>query len=959
MKKILVAVALVVLAALPNLVFAQQGTIRGSIIDEGLGEPLIGVSVLVKETQTGAVTDLDGEFEIQLAPGTYTIVASFISFNKLEISGVEVKPGEVTLLSDLKMAESTAELESVVVTAQAIRTTETALMTVKRNAASMIDGISASTFRKIGDSDAASAIKRVTGVSIEGGKYVYIRGLGDRYTKTVLNGVDIPGLDPDRNSIQMDIFPTNVVDNIIVSKSFTSNLPADFTGGVVDIETKDFPEEKTFKVSVSGGYNPSMHFNSSYLRTNGSSTDFLGFDNGYRDIPTGGSNNFPQYAHVVGNPDGEKGQQYQSILRRFNPTMGGYRDGSLMDMSVGLSFGNQVSVGDNKLGYNLALTYSNETSFYQDAEYNLYGKPSNEGEYELTPLEKQMGDYGVNNVLLGGLAGVAFKTGLSKYKLNVLRLQNGESKVGEFGFESNNVGTEFGAHQYNVEYSQRALTNILLSGEHKLGATNDWELGWKVSPTRSTIDDPDVRFVRFRNTNNAISTEVGLPQRIWRSLDEDNLVGKVDVTKNFTFNDKMAKFGFGTSYAYKERDFLIQSFMFEVGDTKFTGNPNEIFQEENLFSGDNINGVRYSPLFIPNNPNEYNASVNNLGVYVNAEANPFEKLKAVIGVRMEKYQQFYTGSNQDRSIVFNNEKVMDDLDLFPTLNLIYSVAETQNLRFSYSKTIARPSFKELSFAEILDPITGRTFIGGLFEERTNGGSEILWDGNLQATRINNFDARWEVFPKRGEIFSVSAFYKMFSNPIEMVQFLSDPGAFQPRNVGDGSVAGLELEFRKSLDVITPAAEKFFFNANVTLAKSKIEMSASELKSRQLSAREGEEVSSTRDMAGQAPYIVNTGLAYEDWEKGWEAGVYYNVQGATLSYIGFGNRTDTYTVPFHSLNLNVNKSFGANERFNAGVKVSNLLNDKKEEVFRSYNAQDQIFTSLTPGTKVSVKFAYSF
>ncbi|WP_215225234.1 TonB-dependent receptor [Echinicola shivajiensis] len=959
MNKLIVAIALVVFAALPTLTFAQEGTLRGNIIDEGLGEPLIGVSVLVKETQTGAVTDLDGTFEIKLAPGTYTIVASFISFNKLEINAVEVKPGEVTLLSDLKMGETTEELESVVVTAQAIRTTEAALMTVKRNAANLIDGISASTFKKIGDSDAASAIKRVTGVSIEGGKYVYIRGLGDRYTKTVLNGVDIPGLDPDRNSIQMDIFPTNVVDNIIVSKSFTSNLPADFTGGVVDIETKDFPEEKTFKVSVSGGYNPSMHFNSNYLGVKGSSTDFLGFDNGYRDIPTGGRTDIPQYAEVVGNPNGTKGQEYQSILRDFNPTMGGDRKTSLMDMSVGVSFGNQVALGANKLGYNLALTYTNETSFFQGTEYNLYGKSSDGNQNELVGLEKQKGDFGVNNVLLGGLAGVAYKTGLSKFKLNLLRLQNGESKVGEFDFESNNVGTTFNADQYNIEYSERSLTNILLSGEHKLGPTNDWSVNWKLSPTRSVINDPDVRFARFRSTNNSISTEVGLPERIWRSLEEDNAVGKVDITKNFTFNDQMAKLGFGTSYAYKQRDFLIQSFQFPVGNTNFSGDPNEIFNEENLFSADNINGVRYSPLFIPNNPNEYNASVNNIGAYVNAEINPAEKLKAIVGLRMEKYDQYYTGSNQNNTIVFNNEKVLDDLDLFPTLNLIYSLVDNQNLRFSYSRTIARPSFKELSFAEILDPITGRTFIGGLFPETTNGGQDVLWDGDLQATRVNNFDARWEVFPKRGEIFSASAFYKMFADPIEMVQFLSDPGAFQPRNVGDGSVAGLELELRKSLDIITPAAENFFFNANVTLAKSSIQMSESELRSRQLSAREGEVVSSTRDMAGQAPYIINTGIAYESWEKGLEAGVFYNVQGPTLTYIGFGNRTDTYTVPFHSLNLNVNKTFGADERFQTGIKVSNLLNQERKEVFKSYQAQDQIFSRLQPGTKISVKLAYSF
>jgi len=224
-----------------SFVFAQNGTIRGAIFDESTGEPLYGVSVLVKETSTGAVSDFDGKFEIQVAPGSYTLQISYISFSTVNLTEVIVEAGKVNVLSDVLMKTEESELETVTVSAAAIRTTESALMSVKRNAPNLLDGISSATFRQIGDGDAASAVKRVTGVSIEGGKYVYVRGLGDRYTKTVLNGVDIPGLDPDRNTIQMDIFPTNVIDNIVVSKSFTAELPADFTGGVVDIETKDFP----------------------------------------------------------------------------------------------------------------------------------------------------------------------------------------------------------------------------------------------------------------------------------------------------------------------------------------------------------------------------------------------------------------------------------------------------------------------------------------------------------------------------------------------------------------------------------------------------------------------------------------------------------------------------------------------------------------------------------------------
>jgi hypothetical protein len=508
---------------LSTYAFGQNGTIRGTIFDEVTGDPLFGVAVLVVETQTGAVTDFDGDFQIQLNPGTYTLKVSFISYNTLEIQNVQVEAGKVAVLENIKMSEFTSDLETVTVSADAIRTTEAALMSVKRNAANLLDGISNATFRQIGDGDAASAIKRVTGVSVEGGKYVYIRGLGDRYTKTILNGVEVPGLDPDRNTIQMDIFPTNVIDNIIVSKSFTAELPADFTGGIVDIETKDFPEEKTMVLSVTGGYNPNMHFNREAINIEGGRTDWLGFDDGTRTIPTQGVENIPQFAEVVGNPNSERGQLFQSILRGFNPILGGTQKTTPMDFGMGYSIGDQFNIRNKKFGYNLAFTYRNETEFYQDAEFNLFGKPRNSSDFELEALEKSKGNFAVNNVLLGGIAGIAYKSDLTKIKLNLLRLQSGESKVGQFFFVNTNLGAEFEADQYNIEYSQKSMTNLLLSGTH-FTSNRKWQLNWKVSPTKSTINDPDVRITRFRVPNNTIGTEVGLPTRIWRDLDEENLL---------------------------------------------------------------------------------------------------------------------------------------------------------------------------------------------------------------------------------------------------------------------------------------------------------------------------------------------------------------------------------------------------------------------------------------------------
>jgi len=958
MKGILVLILLVLSQVFAGFAFAQKGTIRGGIFDEASGEPLYGVSILVKETSTGTVTDFDGKFEIQVAPGTYSLQISYISYSSVELTGIAVKEGAVQVINDLMMSEEASELETVTIAASAIRTTESALMSVKRNAANLLDGISASTFRQIGDGDAASAVKRVTGVSIEGGKYIYVRGLGDRYTKTVLNGVDIPGLDPDRNTIQMDIFPTNVIDNIIVSKSFTADLPADFTGGVVDIETKDFPEEKTMRLSLSGGINPSMHFNSNYLKYDGGKTDWLGFDDGTRTIPTDGYSSIPQYGDVVGNPNGPVGMQYQDILGSFNKTLGGYRSNSLMDVGVSFSLGNQIAKPKATWGYNFALTYKNETEFYQDAENNLYAKPRETNLTELEPLERQRGDFGVNNVLLGGLAGIALKTDHSKFKLNLMHLQNGESKAGQFSFINTNLGANFEARQYNLEYSQRGLTSILLGGTHYINGKN-WEVNWKVAPTRSTISDPDIRFTRFREPTNNISTEVGLPARIWRDLEEYSVVGKLDITRGISLFTREGKVKFGGNYVFKNRDFNIQSFQFATGNTVFTGDPNEILAVENLFSADNRNGVRYNADFIPINANEYQSIATNFAGYGSVEANPAKNLKAILGLRVEKYNQYYTGTNQTGTIDYDLVEMLDDLDFFPTINLIYNLKESQNLRFSASRTIARPSFKEMSYAEILDPITGRTFIGGMYPETTNGGTEVLWDGNLVSTRVNNFDLRWEAFQDRGQMFSVSAFYKTFEKPIEMVQFLADPGTFQPRNVGDGSVAGLEFEFRKSLKFIAPALENFNWNTNVTITRSQIKMSESEYRSRQLSAREGQEIEDTRDMAGQAPYLINTGLSYNSYATGWEAGIFYNVQGSSLQYVGFGNRTDTYSVPFNSLNLNVNKTFGADERLQAGFGVENILNSKREFVYKSFQAEDQLFSSLSPGTKVNLRLAFSF
>jgi hypothetical protein len=775
--------------------------------------------------------------------------------------------------------------------------------------------------------------------------------------------MDIPGLDPDRNSIQMDIFPTNVIDNIVVVKSFTADLAADFTGGVINIETKDFPEEKKANVSGSLGYIPSMHFNNDYLTYEGGKTDWLGYDDGTRAIPA--TENIPFYTDAIVNPNGPDGQRFREILEAFNPTLAAMKEKSFLDYSIGASAGNQINREKVSWGYNASISYKNNTDYFQNAEFGRYGLSSDKDVYEMETRELQQGDFGVNYILLSGMAGVALKTEKSKYRLNVLHLQNGESKAGVFDYNKTNQGTEFKGFQHNLEYSQRSLTNILLNGKHVLG--NKWDLEWKLSPTLSKIDDPDIRFTRYVVTDEnrlVIGTESGFPERIWRELEEVNYSGVAHVNKEYTFRGEKAKLQFGGAYTYKERDYSIRSFALNIRNIPLTGDPDELFYPENLwpYEGNISKGTTYEARFVPTNPNQFNASSNMVAGYISTEVNAFNRMKTILGLRVESYTQRYTGQDQLGDKVLDNEKVLDNIDFFPSINFIYSLTENQNLRLSYTQTIARPSFKELSYAEIFDPITGRTFIGGLFRDADDVAGIEYWDGNLVSTNIRNADLRWEYFQPGGQTISVSGFYKYFKNPIELVQYATLIGAFQPRNVGDGQVFGAELELRKNLDFISDKMKNFSFNANFTYTKSRIKLSATEKQSRLENARTGQTVDDYRDMAGQAPYLINAGISYNGGENGFwqglEAGLYYNVQGETLFIVGIADRPDIYTVPFNSLNFNANKNFGKNNRMNIGIKIENILGDKKEAIFKSYEASDQYYTRLDPGTKFTLRFGYN-
>jgi outer membrane receptor protein involved in Fe transport len=294
---------------------------------------------------------------------------------------------------------------------------------------------------------------------------------------------------------------------------------------------------------------------------------------------------------------------------------------------------------------------------------------------------------------------------------------------------------------------------------------------------------------------------------------------------------------------------------------------------------------------------------------------------------------------------------------------VSSDIQLQNLRLAYSRTVARPSFKELSYAQILDPITNRIFNGSLFaySNLVDGQRVFSWDGNLKETDIDNLDIRWELFFKENQMISVSGFFKNFQNPIELVRIPEQQTSteYQTRNVGTGQLLGLEFELRKNFGFIIPSLSKLSVNTNVTLVKSQITMTDLEFNARNSYARVGQTIDKTRDMAGQSPYVINAGISYNDESIGLDVGLFYNVKGSTLSIVGTGLSPDIYDESFHSLNFSLIKRFGKNRASSIDLKVCNILNDRLESFYHSFGASKKVFNSINPGINFSLSFNHKF
>lgn len=938
-----------------------QSGVRGVVTDAETKETLPFGTVMVKgSTSQGAQTDFDGGYEIKLKPGTYDIVFLFTQYEKDTIT-VEVKEGLFTEANlELRIEGSMKTVEVVYERKQA--TDIGAIDGLKRESSNVVDGDGAKQMKARGDSDAGESAARVTGVSVVGGREVYVRGLGDRYIKTTLNGMEIPGLDPDKNTVQMDIFPTNLIDNIMIYKTFSPNLPGDFTGGLVNISTKDLPSEKYLIFSANYGFNSQATFNPNYISYKGGSLDFLGFDDGTRALPVRVTDEFPHPAL--------RDEKLTRLTKQFNSTMGPEQSSNFLNQTYSFGYGNvhKYKTRSEKpvdYGYNFVVNYKNTHSYNQEAQFNAFRKEPETNLTEVFADRTSIGPVANHNVIWSALIGQSIKYNENhRFTINFFHTQNGSSsaaRLQEDGYEINQAILE----KTSLQYTQRSVSNVNILGKHNY--KNNWSLNWGISPSLSKIDDPDIRSTileidEFDSTKYLFTPSVGSEiRRIFRYLDEKSVAAKFDLTKEFKqWKDLDAKVMFGASEVFKMRTFNVYDYVFGIENVNSISNdPNWFFEDENIWTVESDKGTYGTGA--RELANSYDATSLVIGGYAMNELPINERLKTVYGARVEKAQNRYTGQNNLGTISYVDTLVLDELNILPSFSFVYALKDTimkekyltkMNLRGAYSQTVARPTFREKSISQVYDPIQGR---------RYNGNLELL------QTNIHNVDFRWEYYYGRTEVLSASLFYKQFINPIEIISFDIAPNEVKPINSGVANLYGVELEARKRFGFIDDDSKKLFVGVNYTYINSQIDMNQvvitkgeetiTEKELREANARDGETIGNYRSLYGQSPYIVNANISYSDDSLGLNLNLSYNVQGKRLAVIGIGRLPDVFEQPFHSLNFKGSKVIDKKDKWTVSLTAKNLLNNSRRRLYESYMSTDQIYDFFYDGFTISAGISY--
>lgn len=933
------------LLLLPAALFAQsRAKVSGKILNNK-NEALSGVSVKIKGANIGAQSDVDGNFTISIEAGKkYTIVFSYTGYDEKEVTDIEAAANETTPLDIILNQKSSTGLGDVVVKGQ-VRTarleTVNSSIQFQRNTNTVAQVVSAEAIRRSPDRNTGEVLKRVPGTSIQDGKYLVVRGLADRYNQAMLNGILLSSTEPDRKTFSFDIFPSSTIDNIIINKAFVPELPGEWAGGLIQVNTKDVPSADFFNVQIGTGFN-TQTIGHDFYRYEGGKYDFLGFDDGSRSLPNGLplKNAFNDLDRT----------QKTAYAKQFSNTWSASKNSSnflpATNQTIQLGGGFTKKLGaKNKLGAVLGFNYnrSNKRTAFDNRIYNIH---SNIAEVSF--------DYSNNkysqDVLMGALANVTLQLG-NNNKISIKNIFNVNTadyttlRTGK-DWESNSfVGDNIKATE--LAFKANTFFNTQISGDHNLPQLQA-KLHWYGSFNILDQYIPDQRRLQYNQEDPTDATSPYLllisssqtsqksGSRYYGFLNDYIYTAGGDVSKNFKMNSLSQTIKGGYFFQVKDRLFDSRPFsIYLPSDNRALKllPASEVFNEENFGTGyDNkfafneIYGSSYR--YIAN-------SILNAG-FLQFDNQFTNKIRLVWGLRVENFDQL-VGSVRKSDSRFVNTKVTDYL---PGANLTVKLNSKTNLRFSGSQTVVRPEFRELSNFAFYDFDLGATVTGS---------------SALQRTKITNADIRYELYPRAGEIFTVGFFYKYFSKPIEL--FFNQTGAgssstFNYTNQEKANSYGVEVEFRRKLD-FTPALKNLTAQGNLSYIYNRIP-------------------SLNRPMQGQSPYLINLGLQYDIEKIGLNTTLLFNQIGRRIYYVGNSASNGTpssdsyppvWEAPRALLDFQIAKKvlknkgefkLNVSDLFNQTAKYYHDLNDNG----KYDKTTDALAISRKYGSNISISFAYN-
>lgn len=955
----------------------EKYNVYGKVYDKTNAEELIGASVYLLNSSTGTITDFNGSYELNEIPkGQQKIICQYISYQN---DTLEINISE-DVAFNFELVEETITLGSIDLITKVNRKEESYVVNLQKKSAGMLNTLSKKQMSITGSSNAADAVKNVSGVNVQGGKYVYVRGLSDRYSLVTLNGIALPSLDPNKNSVQMDLIPSNVIDNILVFKTFTPDLPGNFTGGLVDVNTSDFPDSLELNFNYSAGYRSLSNLNSNFTGQKSSSTDWLGYDDGSRNRPSfvqqNGINFFNPssfadaysyaqtqdlniaemtYDEFLSSDERWKWLEQarinandsltiatQSFSNNWNPEK--FKSG--LNQSISFSLGNKYTFGKNQIGFNSGVNYKKKYAFYEDAQIGRYKQTGINAETltaQKIGTESRGDEHVFGSVFMN--ASLHFN---QKHKIKFVSMlnQNGQSSARYFSGENRSDAFGLFEEQRTQRYMERQLKTSQISGTHLFEAHKKSELTWNFGHTKSYQNTPDLKVFTnsyeylmlededtgdfYQDTAPTYSIQPNLysaPTRYYRFLKENNTNLKIDYKRNLN-QDEFIKIGL--SYLEKNRENQEFRYTYNSNGIGYNNSIDDYFSTENTIVGQSINGNGGNAAFInvldnTEIRNQFTAEQIIMSTYIIGTLKPLEVLEVTAGIRLE--DTAIQAQSQDASQTIGK---LDDLDFLPALNLKYNIDEGTQIRMSYGRTLARPSFREIAPTAWFDFETSFQFIG---------------NPELKRTLVNNFDLRIEKYLPGAGLISVSGFYKQFNNPIEQVM---NPQAqnveLSWRNVQEANVLGMELEYKKKF--ILEEGEYLTLGFNTSIIHSKTQIDPLEL---ELIRAFDPEHSATRPMYGQSPYIVNLYTQYQ--MAGWNVGANFNVSGRSIVIVQKG-AVDVYEAPKPMLNLKVDKQMS--KRTKLSLSASNILSAKRlwyypykdeEYTFRSFNYRPEFRVSF--------------